>query len=62
LLAYIHVIISKNRAKLPRPAHAPYHHPCSQQRVNVPGQNPWLNTKQTTANSTLKEQQTQLII
>ncbi|KKM98167.1 hypothetical protein LCGC14_1160630, partial [marine sediment metagenome] len=34
--AYIHVRISKNRAKLPRPAHAPYRHPCRQQRVNRP--------------------------
>ena len=28
--------LSKNRAKLPRPAHAPYRHPCRQQRVNRP--------------------------
>ncbi|WP_235576199.1 hypothetical protein, partial [Pseudoalteromonas sp. P1-25] len=40
LMTYIHVRISKNRAKLPRPAHAPYQHPSRQQRVDRPRQNP----------------------
>ena len=39
-MTYIPVRISKNRAKLLRPAHAPYLHPCRQQRVYRPQAEP----------------------